>query len=130
MPKSKERSQKVIGRNQKERPTAYRQGSFVGKLYEFEKTVSGQKYKFFRATFHSPDGQLTKRDFGSREKAEAILRAAAAFGTQRPDVLEITAKDRRDFDAAQSILAPLGLSMFEAASRLREALEILPKEQA
>lgn len=127
MPKSKERSQKVIGRNQKERPTAYRQGSFVGKLYEFEKTVSGQKYKFFRATFHSPDGQLTKRDFGSREKAEAILRdAAAAFGTQRPDVLEITARDRRDLDAAQDILRPMGLSLYEAASRLREATELLP----
>jgi hypothetical protein len=68
MPKSKERSQKVIGRNQKERPTAYRQGSFVGKLYEFEKTVSGQKYKFFRATFHSPDGQLTKRETVAPEK--------------------------------------------------------------
>ena len=128
MPNSKERTQKVIGRNQKERPTAYRQGSFVGKLYEFEKTVSGQKYKFFRATFHSPDGQLTKRDCGTREKAEAILHdAAAAFGTHRPDVLEITPKDRRDLDAAQSILAPFGLSLYEAAMRLKEALEILPK---
>lgn len=120
MPKSKER-------NQKERPTAYRQGSFVGKLYEFEKTVSGQKYKFFRATFHCPDGQLIKRDFGTREKAEAVLRdAAAAFGTQRPDVLEITPKDRRDLDAAQSILAPLRMSLYEAAMHMKEALEILP----
>jgi integrase len=128
MPKSKERNQKVIGRNQKVRPTAYRQGSFVGKLYEFEKTVSGQKYKFFRATFHTPDGQLTKRDFGSREKAEATLRdAAAAFGTQRPDLLEITTTDRRDLDAAQSTLAPLGISLYECAVRMKEALEILPK---
>lgn len=124
MPKGKKRNQAEGGRR---KPTVFRQGSFRGHLYEFTKKVRGAPYTFFRASFYGPDGKLVRRDFGTRAQAEETLADAAnAYGHSRPDVLEITPQQRRDLDAAVEILQPLNLSLYEAASRLREAMQLLP----
>jgi integrase len=124
MPKSNKRNQVEAGSR---KPTVFRKGSFVGHLYRFAKTVKGAQYIYFRSSYYGPDGKLVRRDHGDRAQAEqTLIDAAQAYGHHQPDVLEITAKDRRDLDAAQDILRPMGLSLYEAASRLREATELLP----
>jgi integrase len=102
-------------------------GAFTGKIYRATRVIDGRPYEIFRASYWKPDGHRVLRDAGSLDRAQEVLtEAARAFGHHRPDVLEISAKDRRDFDGAMDVLRPLGLSLYEAATRLREALELLP----
>lgn len=129
MPTSTGRKQKTARGNRTEKPIPFQMGAFTGKIYRSNRVIDGTTYQIFRPSYWQPDGRRVLRDAGSLERAQEILtEAARAFGQHRPDVLEISAKDRRDFDGAMDILRPIGLSLFEAASRLREALEILPKE--
>jgi integrase len=124
MPKSNKRNQVEAGSR---KPTVFRKGSFQGRLYQLSKTVKGAPYIYFRSSYYGPDGKLVRKDHGDRAQAEqTLIDAAQAYGHHQPDVLEITARDRRDLDAAQDILRPMGLSLYEAASRLREATELLP----
>lgn len=128
MATSNKRNPEATRRKQKERPIPFKMGSFSGTIYVATKQVDGAGYKVWRPAYYRPDGRRVVRDCGSLERAQEILREAGqAFGAQRPDVLEITSKDRRDLDAAQAILEPLGLTLYEAAVRIKEAVEILPK---
>ena len=127
MPTSTGRKQKTARGKQTEKPIPFQMGAFTGKIYRATRVIDGTTYQIFRPSYWQPDGRRVLRDAGSLERAQEILtEAARAFGQHRPDILEISAKDRRDFDGAMDILRPIGLSMFDAASRLREALEILP----
>jgi integrase len=127
MPTSTGRKQKTARGKQTEKPIPFQMGAFTGKIYRATRVIDGTTYQIFRPSYWQPDGRRVLRDAGSLERAQEILtEAARAFGQHRPDVLEISAKDRRDFDGAMDIMRPIGLSLFEAASRFREALEILP----
>ncbi len=125
MVKGKKRNQGETG---KQKPTVFRKGSFVGRLYRFTKSIRGTQYDYFRASYYGPDGTLVRKDCGNRAQAEQILAdAAQAFGRSRPDALSFTPEERRDADAAMEILIPHGLTLYTAASRLIEALDVLPR---
>ncbi len=124
MIKGKKRKQGGTG---KQKPTVFRKGSFVGHLYQFTKTVRGTAYIYFRASYYGPDGKLVRKDHGDKAQAEQTLTdAAQAFGHARPDALSFTPEERRDADAAMELLAPYSISLYAAASRLTEALAVLP----
>lgn len=125
---SNKRNAGTSSRKQREKPIPFKLGSFSATIYTTTKVVDGVDYKIWRPSYYRPDGRRVIRDCGTLERAQEILtEAGQAFGSQRPDLLEITTTDRRDLDAAQSILSPLGITLYEAAVRLKEAIEILPK---
>jgi len=127
MLKSKERNQKTTGRKQKEKPISFKLGSFTGTIYVTTKKVDGTEYKVWRPAYYRPDGRRVVRDCGSLERAQEVLREAGqAFGRAQPDALSLTPKERRDADAAMELLAPYGISLYAAASRLTEAIAVLP----
>lgn len=124
MVKGKKRKQGGTG---KQKPTVFRKGSFVGHLYQFTKTVRGTTYVYFRASYYGPDGKLVRKDHGDKAQAEQTLTdAAQAFGHARPDTLSFSPEERRDADAAMALLAPHNLTLYTAASRLTEAIAVLP----
>ena len=123
MPTSTGRKQKTARGNRTEKPIPFQMGAFTGKIYRSNRFIDGTTYQIFRPSYWQPDGRRVLRDAGSLERAQEILtEAARAFGQHRPDVLEISAKDRRDFDGAMDILRPIGLSLFEAANSITSAL--------
>ncbi|MFM8880166.1 MAG: tyrosine recombinase XerC [Verrucomicrobiota bacterium] len=102
-------------------------GSFSATIYVTTKTVAGIRYQVWRPAYHQPDGKRIIRDCGSLERAREILRdAGQAFGRAQPDALSFTPEERRDADAAMELLTPHGLTLYTAASRLTEALALLP----
>jgi integrase len=124
MVKGKKRKQGGTG---KQKPTVFRKGSFAGHLYQLTKTVRGTAYVYFRASYYGPDGKLVRKDHGDKAQAEQTLAdAAQAFGHSQPDALSFTPEERRDADAAMALLQPVGLSLYAAASKLTEALAMLP----
>jgi len=128
MPSSNGRNQEANGGKRKEKPIPFKLGSFTATIYITMKKVDGIDYRVWRPAYYLPDGRRVVRDCGSLERALEILQEVGqAFGRAQPDALEITARDRRDLDAAQAILQPMGLSLYEAATRLREATQLLPQ---
>jgi len=127
MPTSNGRKQKTTGRKQKEKPIPFKVGSFAGTIYVTTKKVDGTEYKVWRPAYYNPDGRRVIRDCGSLERAQEVLREAGqAFGRAQPDALSFTPEERRDADAAMALLAPHGLTLYTAASRLTEAIAVLP----
>jgi integrase len=127
MPTSNGRKQKTTGRKQKEKPIPFKLGSFAGTIYITTKKVDGTEYKVWRPAYYRPDGRRVVRDCGSLERAQEVLREAGqAFGRAQPDALSFTPEERRDADAAMALLAPHGLTLYTAASRLTEAIAVLP----
>ena len=127
MPTSNRKQQKTTERRQKETPIPFKMGSFSATINVTAKTVGGIRYQVWRPAYHQPDGKRIIRDCGSLERAREILRdAGQAFGRAQPDALSFTPEERRDADAAMALLAPHSLSLYAAASRLTEALAVLP----
>ena len=127
MPTSNGRKRETTGRKQKEKPIPFKLGSFAGTIYIATKKVDGTEYKVWRPAYYRPDGRRVVRDCGSLERAQEVLREAGqAFGRSQPDALSFTPEERRDADAAMALLAPHGLTLYTAASRLTEALAVLP----
>jgi integrase len=125
MVKGKKRKQ---GGTEKQKPTVFRKGSFVGHLYTFTKTIRGTHYTYYRASFYGPDGKLVRKDHGNKTQAEQTLTdAAQAFGHSQPDALSFTPEERRDADAAREVLTRHHLSLYAGAVKLAEALDALPK---
>ncbi len=127
MPTSNGRKRETTGRKQKEKPIHFKLGSFAGTIYIATKKVDGAEYKVWRPAYYGPDGRRVVRDCGSLERAQEVLREAGqAVGRSQPDALSFTPEERRDADAAMALLAPHNLTLYTAASRLTEAIAVLP----
>ena len=127
MPTSNGRKRETTGRKQKEKPIPFKLGSFAGTIYIATKKVDGTEYKVWRPAYYRPDGRRVVRDCGSLERAQEVLREAGqAFGRAQPDALSFSPEERRDADAAMALLAPHSLTLYTAASRLTEAIAVLP----
>lgn len=108
-------------------PVEIRRGSFVAKIYRRKRTIRGRDYELATLSYYEPGGKRRVRDFGDMAKAkQAAHEAADAFAVGRPDALSFTAEERQQFDSAQQILSPLGLSVYAAAAELVEAHRKLP----
>jgi len=108
-------------------PQTIKRGSFTVKIYRLKKTVRGTNYEVFRVVYHDPSRKRVRKDFGDLNKArQAAQDAAGAFGLGRPDALSFTPEERRDFEAAMTLLSPLGLTAYTGAVALTQALGALP----
>lgn len=115
-------------REVEEWPLVIRRGSFSCRVNKLQRTVKGNPFDYYRLTYYAPGGSRVARDFGSLDGARnAAQEAANAFSLGRPDALSFTPQERRDFDAASAILAPLNLALYPAAVQLAEALAALPQ---
>jgi integrase len=104
-----------------------KRGSFTAKIYRLSKTVKGTRYEVFRLGYYDPSGKRVLKDFGDLGGArQAAQDAAGSFGLGRPDALSFTPEERRDFEAAMSLLSPLGLTAYTGAVALTQALAALP----
>ena len=104
-----------------------RRGSFVAKIYSKARTIRGRDYDVFTLSYYDPAGKRVLRDFGDFDKAkQAANDAATAFGLGRHDALQFKPEERQRFDAAERLLAPLGLDCYSAAAELVEARRKLP----
>jgi len=108
-------------------PVEIRRGSFTAKIYSKRRNIRGRAYDVFTLSYYDPGGRRVLRDFGDQAKArQAAQDAAQAFGLGRPDALQFTPEERQQFDAAEQLLSPLGLTVYAAASELAEARRRLP----
>ena len=119
---------KTVGKaGEKGSPVEIRRGSFVAKIYSKTRLISGRTYEVSTLSYYDPAGKRVLRDFGDIAKArQAASDAASAFGLGRPDALQFTPEERQRFDAAEQLLAPIGLNVYSAASELVEARKRLP----
>jgi integrase len=117
----------IVKRVGKAAPVEIRRGSFVAKIYSKARTIRGRDYEVFTLSYYDPAGKRVLRDFGDFDKAkQAANDAATAFGLGRHDALQFKPEERQRFDAAERLLAPLGLNVYSAAAELVEARRKLP----